>query len=72
MIIFPTKAQSTPHYLMKPQYISFVTVDPLSHTDYWRLASKRALPSLPGLASAVLWTVERLPGWHSTAFSDGH
>jgi hypothetical protein len=38
----------------------------------WRLASARALPSLPGLARAVLWTVERLPARHSTTFFDGH
>jgi hypothetical protein len=38
---------------------------------YWRLASARALPSLPGLARAVLWTVEQLPAQHSTTFSDG-
>jgi hypothetical protein len=25
--------------------------------SYWQLASARALPSLPGLARAVLWTV---------------
>jgi hypothetical protein len=38
----------------------------------WRLAGARALPSLPGLAHAVLWTVEQLPARHSTTFSNGH
>jgi hypothetical protein len=41
-------------------------------TGYWRLASARALPSLPGLARTVLWTVERLPALPSITISDSH
>jgi hypothetical protein len=43
----------------------------LSVEHYWQLASARALPSLPGLARAVLWTVERLPSLTVIEFDTG-